>query len=335
MLGVAGIALALLAAAASSSRHQPVAELEERRAIREHAARLLAAENFDELERIARDYRETGARTGSGIWKLTVLYGGIHDAVLLEPGDEDGWSRLAARLKRWEQSHPLSPTPVIAQVIALKRYAWGLRPRSLLIEASTGSSTRFLTALEAARRLLAEKSGIAGADPHYYVLYAQLAHALGEDSGRFLEAVEEGIRRAPGYYQLYFAALDHFAHDEARRARDLEAFANMAVARSRASEGLAVYARLYWYAADVYFDNELPESLAIDWNKMRAGIADVIARYPDPWNLNHFARFACAAGEIDTLKMLMQSIDQPIAQAWSSMRQYERCRNLVERSVAH
>ncbi len=52
-------------------------ELEVRKEIKERVERLFMAEQFDELEHLANEYRENKSRTPSGIWKLTNFYYGF------------------------------------------------------------------------------------------------------------------------------------------------------------------------------------------------------------------------------------------------------------------
>jgi hypothetical protein len=59
---------------------------------------------------------------------------------------------------------------------------------------------------------------------------------------------------------------------------------------------------------------------------MERGIDDVIARYPDAWNLNNFAKFACLALDRAKTKELLGRIgDSIVPQAWSSKSQLEQC----------
>ena len=51
-------------------------------------------------------------------------------------------------------------------------------------------------------------------------------------------------------------------------------------------------------------------------------------RYPDAWNLNNFAQFACAAGDREeTAKLIRRLGDEPDPQVWRTPGQFERGRD--------
>jgi hypothetical protein len=61
---------------------------------------------------------------------------------------------------------------------------------------------------------------------------------------------------------------------------------------------------------------------------MRASFDDIIARYPDAWNMNNYARFACLAGERKTAKRLfLRLANAPITGAWTPRGLFEHCRS--------
>jgi hypothetical protein len=59
---------------------------------------------------------------------------------------------------------------------------------------------------------------------------------------------------------------------------------------------------------------------------MKSGFERMISDYPDPWNVNNFAKFACIAGDGATLFRLTERIgDRPIMAAWQSAEYYGQC----------
>lgn len=51
---------------------------------------------------------------------------------------------------------------------------------------------------------------------------------------------------------------------------------------------------------------------------MKRGIADVLKRYPDQWNINNFAHFACLAGDRDETAKLTARVTDSIPEAWAN-----------------
>ena len=88
-----------------------------------------------------------------------------------------------------------------------------------------------------------------------------------------------------------------------------------------------MYARIYWFASQREFDNDLFRGSKAMWPKMKAGFDDVIRRYPDAWNLNHYAKFACLAGDRSkTREVLAKLPGEPIASAWEPASLLAECR---------
>lgn len=87
-----------------------------------------------------------------------------------------------------------------------------------------------------------------------------------------------------------------------------------------------MYARIYWAAAQDQFHENLFAQSSASWDRMRAGFDDVIARYPDQWNLQNYASFACEANDEETLKKLFERIREPsLDEAWRSHERYLAC----------
>lgn len=55
---------------------------------------------------------------------------------------------------------------------------------------------------------------------------------------------------------------------------------------------------------------------------------DVLAQYPDAWNLNNFAYFSCLAGDQAKTHKLIESISPPFMQSvWKDRGLLDRCRS--------
>lgn len=309
------------------------AELKERDVIRSEVARLLDANDFAGLESMAADYRSNEARTRSGVWKLTVFYSGFRAKARFNGKDDPRWKVLSDQLRDWQRVYPESPTPVIANAVVMKRYAKALKPVVFLQRASTASTedAAFVMALTANKAYLEKHKAVAARDPHYYVIWSNLAFALGTDPSEFFDTVDEGMQAHPDYYQLYFAAMDFHAPKLRGDAKAVEAFANMAVERTKSEEGLGLYARVYWYAMSAFFGEDMFRRSMVDWAKMSKGIDDVLARYPDQWNINNFALVSCLAGDAAKTRVLLDRIEgYPISQVWKSHDVFRSCRRMAK-----
>ena len=306
------------------------AEMTQRADLKKQVQGIFKSGDFVGLDALSARLRDGAERTPSGIWKLTVFYGAFQDlAASIGRDDAAGWDSLSARIAHWQQTSKTSPAAIIADAVARKARAWTLRPRQFVHEASIGGESRFIRTLRLAAELLDRNRAIAQSDPHFYAVRADLAAALSEDPGVFMERINEGLDKSPGYFPLYFAGLNYFADGDAAERADvaqrIEAFANTAARRLPGSDGTALYARLYWHASSAIYGDQLFAKSRVDWPRMRSGIDAVLARYPDAWNRNNFAYLACLQHDQATTKRLLTGVSEPILTVWKAKTIFNGC----------
>ena len=107
----------------------------------------------------------------------------------------------------------------------------------------------------------------------------------------------------------------------------IEEFANDAVEETKATEGNALYARIYWYVSQTQYGFNIFRESDVAWPQMREGIIDVVADYPDQWNVQNFAVFACLAEDLGLTRNLLAKMEEPpIMRAWKKPEILEYCR---------
>ena len=103
--------LAMVMAAAAACSFGP-GEISETKAIRKQVASYLIAGKYDELDRLAIEYRETEARTAGGQWKLAHFYAGFRQAASAVAFDREGYVLLEEKFLAWAKHNPDSaPAP--------------------------------------------------------------------------------------------------------------------------------------------------------------------------------------------------------------------------------
>jgi hypothetical protein len=157
---------------------------------------------------------------------------------------------------------------------------------------------------------------------------ASIATGLGMNKSEFQKLIDEGLKREPLYYQLYFTAINYFTPKWHGSAKEIEEFANSAVGRTKEQEGLGMYTRIYWAASQDQYGQRLFIDSNVVWEKMKKGMDDVLKRYPDQWNINNFALFACLAKDREKARELFNLIKEPpIVKVWKSEPNYLRCKS--------
>lgn len=310
------LVLSVLVLAAWMPAH--AGEMEDRTEIARAVSALFEAEKFDELDRMAEEFRTRESRTSSGLWKLTLFYRGLyvqHEG----KANESYFNKVDGLYMKWAAQNPDSTVAHVGHAGNLLNRAWFFRGGGWARDVPEESWKPFFENLEKARLYLLKHKQSTDKDPVWF--HNMLAIAKGENwpLDRFLAMVEEGTAKHPYYYEIYFKAIDYLLPKWHGDKAMIEGFAKLAVETTREREGVGMYARIYWYASQVQFGTSLFTDTEIVWNKMSAGIDDVLARYPDQWNINNFAHFACLARDKEKATALLARIDgPPIEYAWAN-----------------
>jgi len=322
------VASSMLSTLASSE------EIKERTSILDSTKESLKKSDFATLERQATQFRTEQARTSSGVWKLSVLHGGVDRYFFVGTYDEATWAEKEQTAKRWIAAYPKSPTARLAYAEWLSRRAWSYRGGGYANTVRPEDWAPFRAGIEATRRYLEDNKKIASSDPEWYVKMESVAKAQQWDDARFQTLIDEAMTRYPEYYEIYFHAIEFYSPKWGGSAADIERFTRMVMERTRAREGKRLYARIYWYASQSVYDERLfSESLA-RWSTMRAGIDDVLKVYPDEWNLQNFARFACLARDREKAFELIGRVRGPTyIMVWNNEENFQRCRSWALQSV--
>lgn len=278
--------------------HARAEELQDRNTIQSQVYDLLWERDFAALEAMADEYRTSKARTSSGLWKLTLFHVGIKSAFYRQGGD---WANRIAQA--WVDQYPQSPTAQLA---------YG----------------QMLPNAESARAYLEANKKVAAQDPRWYEMMAEIANAQGWPRSRFTLMIDEGLDRMPWYYPIYFAAVDYLSPRWGGSAAEIEQFARRAVERTQETDGWGLYARIYWYASQSVFGDQLFTASEVDWSDMKKGMDDVLRQYADGWNLANFVRFACVKGDGKAMKELTDRMDERAWSVWDSQGYSKDCKAL-------
>lgn len=303
-------------------------EAEDRMRIQMQAFHRFTLGKYADLQRSIDDALRGETRTSSGLWTLTMIDSGLEDVFQSDPHDEAMWEQHRRHVQAWVDAYPESAAPRLAYAQMLFQHGWRYRGGGFASTVDEADWAPFRKHVRSAAEYLESNKAIASADPRWYEYMAQIAVNEQWPQDRFDAMIDEGLKRYPTYYQLYFAAMEYSAPKWGGSAQAIEDFARAAVKRTRKTEGEGMYARIYWYAAQSQYHDALFTQSKIDWEAMKRGIHDVVARYPDAWNLNNFARFACLAGDrAETWALIDRIGDDVDARVWRGGRQeFEACR---------
>jgi hypothetical protein len=303
-------------------------ELEERDQITENARLLFRGEDFADIEAMADDFRAHNSRTSSGLWKIGLLHDGLDDDWLRKNKDEKYWAGIAASVAKWIDAFPSSPTPRILYANVLSAHAWAIRGGGWARDVREEDWKPFHELIAQARAYLLANKEIGTADPQWYESMIELARVDGSTSDDVDALVYEATWKYPNYYPNYFATIMYLQPRWHGDLAAIDEFANRAVRATREIEGESMYARIYWYVSQLEFGERVFEDTSVTWPKMKRGIVDVLKRYPDQWNINNFAHFACLAGDRKLTAHLTARVTKSIREAWANdATLFARCRD--------
>lgn len=304
-------------------------EMEEREAIINKAREAFEKERFAELDEMARRYRVTRARTPSGIWHLTCFYAGIQRAIDMGPDSGERkttmW-KVEDKTFRWRQKYPNSTTMRIvhSMIMISKAWAWrGPGPGGKISEENIKQFGNYLSWAYGDLELTKKESSV---DPQWHRNMLILARGFNWKRAEFDGILADAMKKEPLFYETYFQAFEYLLPKWHGSIDDIEALASRAADATANTEGQALYARIYWWAWESEFRDKLFTDTIVDWSRMKAGFDDMVAKYPDKWNLSAYARFACLAGDRATTRSLLDRIGpEAMASLWRPGRTRERC----------
>lgn len=304
-------------------------ELAARDAVTQASASAFMAGDFATIERYADEARSRALRTPSGLWVSGLVGSGIDEVANFHSvRDDAAWDALEAIGRRWLAAYPQSTTAQVAYGQLLQNRAWFYRGGGGYADSvSDAQFAAFHRQVEKSRKYLSSVRASASADPLWYLQYLA-ALRLGDvaDRAEFEHVFDASIRRFPDYFPLYFEAVTYYFPKWNGDAAEVEDFARRVMRGRDERSGRMLYARIYWYASQSQFKGRLFERSAVVWDDMRAGFRTILADFPDPWNVNNYARFACLAGDREALREAFQRIaGKPLAAAWDSREQYRAC----------
>lgn len=332
VLSLVGICLAAICSHAG--------ELEDRNAI---AAEFAAAFDRSEFASIESRYARalaTEERLGSGqfvanqmvryVFQHRVSTGqqvGEHGAANPDRGNDRYWIEVEEKTRVWAAQFPKSVLPALVLSRAHEQHAWAHRGGGYASKVPKEAWSQFTANINLAQQALMDRAALGKSDPNWWYQLLRLGWVQSWPEERYLLVANAAMDAFPQNPDIYSAISRKLLPQWGGSWSQVAAFADHAVKRTREVQGESLYARIYWHLQG-YLEPGLLASGQANWPRIRKGFEDLVARYPDNWNLNHFARFACDAGDKPTAQRLFQQTKGAVVpSAWANHAMYNRCRN--------
>lgn len=295
-------------------------------------AEKLAARDFAFLEQTVTKLRTSKKLLSDGQPELSAFYYGIANCIQKRCSKDnippEAWERRRLLLNEWQQAYPNSSAVMIARAYLMKAFALHARGEGYINTVSAEQYKLFTERTGAARSIFEEIRSSSADDPAWYSGLLDIAWLQQWPQEKFDALYNEGVRRFPYYLPLYFTKAwyltPRWGGTQAAFAKHVDEIAR----NTSATMGETMYSRLHWLT----WGPEMFKSGQTDWRRMRQGFTKMTNDFPDQWNINNFAKFACVAGDPETLQTQLTRITTPIADAWGNLQYYENCVDYATRS---
>ncbi|QNA89982.1 DUF4034 domain-containing protein [Massilia sp. Dwa41.01b] len=320
-LALASLAPAVIAAEPEAKR-SPITEASER---------ALWWGDFGALEKQNAYFMQPGRLEPDGTSQVSLFregYGNVLYASTKNP--EIYLKELDALTLQWAKEHPRSALAHILHARSLLAHGQSYRGGSYAKDVPPEAWKFYHEYLRQAAEYLKDHAEVAltDSDAHYVLL--SIGRGLGWSSEQMVAIAEDGLKRNPDDVSLHFAVVDHLLPKWNGTPRELDTYILQATEKTRGQFGTGMYARLYSAAAEDQFGSGLFEDSYADWDKMKRGYEDLLARYPaSVRQRNRYAHMACVAKDKEVMLRLLKEIGSEVrTKEWgrNPKRAFETCR---------
>lgn len=283
--------------------------------------------NFVAINEDEYEYRTAQSRLPDGRWKLTFIYSNLGNVA--RRGDEVEWKKKINLVDEWIQKTPSQPAAYLAKAEILISYAWDARGGGWANSVTPEQWRIFHKRISEARKILEDSYEITKGNPYWFLEMEVIAKAQSWAEEEFDALYQAAVTAVPTYYFIHFRAADYYQPRWNGSKEKLRAFVDNAVSKSKSSEGMTLYARIYWSQLWALQNKTFDDGYG-EWDNMRQGFEDIMQQYPrSSWNLNAFAYYACMAKDWETFRRLSSQIgDQPHLSIWEKTSKFSSCKKL-------
>lgn len=243
---------------------------------------LMAAKDYDGLDKLAADLRKSKEQTADGTWHLLQFYGvmGFGQPYSDRP-TEAMWTARRSFLKSWVEAKPTSITARISLARFLKQHAWEARGGGDARTVSDQGWKLFRDRLDLARQTLVDARKLEEKCPVWWDTMHFVALGKGVDLAGYDKMFNEAVAFDPGYTFFYNNKVTYLLPRWFGAEGDWQKFAQEAADKVGGEQGDILYARLGWRAHErKYYAGFLKDS-GYSWPRMKKGLEALVKQHPE------------------------------------------------------
>ncbi len=278
---------------------------------------------YADLDTLAQQLQQQRSRFKGGAWRLHVLFG-----TLSSPGaataTDAAWKAHIAKLEKWAQSSPTSPTPRIALAQTYLRFAWKARGHGYANTVTPEGWALFRDRVQLARSTLEQSAVLAENSPDWYLEMQGVALDQQWDRAAFDALAERALAHEPGYYYFAMSESNYLLPKWYGKPGDTERYAAEVADRIGGEEGDAVYFQI---AAAINCCNRT-QAPALSWPRVQRGFAAIESLYGSTnHERNVMAYLAVRGGDTATAQQLFARIGNDWSESvWKTKAAFDAAR---------
>jgi hypothetical protein len=287
--------------------------------------------DFAELERQNAILRQPGHIQPSGVSQLTLFRRGLNMVFKNNVENAEAYLKeLDILTLQWASEHPESAFAHVLHADSLVAHAWSYRGGGYMKEVPPEAWKDFHAYLRRAAEYLHAHADVALTDSYAHDVLLTIGKGLSFRREQMLAIANEGLKRNPDDFGLYFAVLGSLMPKWGGDPRTVDNYIKSSTEQTRDRFGQGMYTSMYLWAAYDQFGHTLFEDSYADWDRMKQGFEDLLVRYSDNvGRLNGYAYMACLAKDKDTFLKQFGKIGKQIdREYWGANpeRTLESCR---------
>jgi len=283
----------------------------------------LIAERFDDLDRMADQYRREKTRVKGGDWRLRQFYE-ILDAPQMT--DKDSVDHIA-HLEHWMQLRPESITARVALATSLHRWAWVARGNGLADTVTAEGWRLFDQRIKRSESVLQSAANLHQMCPQWYSEMMTVALAQSWDANKMNDLFLRGVQFEPEYFYLYKQYANYLLPKWDGKPGDAARFAKDSADRLGGDAGDQLYFRI---ATNLIRrgDGDFPVK-QMDWQRIQHGAESIAQQYGSTRRMkNELAFMAYKYRDVAVARQQFAAIGDDWARAvWRDRQFFDRARD--------
>jgi len=283
----------------------------------------LIAGRFDDLDRLADQYRREKTRLKGGDWCLREFYAAL-DAP--QQSDKDSQEHID-RLEQWMKLRPESITARIALSASLHRWAWVARGNGMANTVTADGWRLFDLRTKESQVVLEGSANMKTMDPQYYSEMLGVGLAQSWDEHRMHELFERGVQLEPDYHYLYTQYANYLLPKWDGHPGDASSFAKSSADKRGGDAGDMLYFQITTVLVK-RGDGNFPVN-ELDWKRIQRGFSVLTAQYgATRKNQNQLAFMAYKFKDVEVAKQQFAIIGDDWAESvWRDRKFFDRIRD--------